>query len=90
MDKLTLKLFITGHTGQSERAILNLRHICDDLLQVDYELTIIDVLESPQTANVERILATPTLIRVLPPPARRLIGDLTDTERVMRELDLLP
>lgn len=88
MDKLTLKLFVTGYNGKSERAIHNLRHICDDWLKVDYELTIIDVLESPHIASQEHILATPTLIKVLPLPARRLIGDLSETELVLRELDL--
>ncbi len=88
MDKLTLKLFVTGHNGKSERAIHNLRRICDEKLKVDYELIIIDVLESPHLANEDHILATPTLIKTLPLPTRRLIGDLSETELVMRELDL--
>jgi circadian clock protein KaiB len=88
MDKLTLKLFVAGHNGKSERAIHNLRHICDDWLKVDYELIIVDVLESPHLADQEHILATPTLIKLLPLPTRRLIGDLSDTQLVLRELDL--
>lgn len=88
MDKLTLKLFVTGHNGKSERAIHNLRHICDEWLKVDYELIIIDVLENPHLADEDHILATPTLIKLLPLPTRRLIGDLSDTQLVLRELDL--
>ncbi|MBF0182408.1 MAG: circadian clock protein KaiB [Magnetococcales bacterium] len=88
--KFILKLYITGHTARSERAIKNLRRICEDDLGGKYEMRVIDILEQPQLAEDEKILATPTLIRVLPPPLRRIIGDLSDTEKVLVGLDLLP
>jgi circadian clock protein KaiB len=88
MDKYRLKLFITGQTSRSSRAITNLRRICEDELGTEYELDIIDVLERPQLAEAERILATPTLIREYPPPARRIIGDLSDTRQVLLGLEL--
>ena len=87
MDKLTLKLYITGQTPQSERAIANLRQLCEDLPE-QYELVIVDVLEHPQLAEDEKILATPTLIKSLPPPLRRVIGDLSNQEQVLLGLDL--
>lgn len=89
MDKqFVLKLYITGRTPRSERAIRNLQHICDNELQGRYEIDIIDVLERPQLAEDERILATPTLIKELPPPLRRIIGDLSDTDKVLLGLDI--
>lgn len=89
MDKLYLKLYIAGDSNRSRHAVTNLRGIFELVGRSDYELKIIDVLEEPQLADEEKIMATPTLIRVLPPPMRRLIGDLSDTEVVLRELDLL-
>ena len=90
MDKFKLRLYITGKTPRSERAIANLREICERDLQGLYELTIIDVLERPQLAEDERILATPTLIKDLPPPLKRIIGDLSNSEKVLIGLDILP
>ena len=90
MNKYLLKLFITGQTPRSALAVTNLRRICDEALGTEYQLIIVDVLERPQLAEDEKILATPTLIKVLPPPARRIIGDLSDTKRVMLGLDLPP
>ena len=88
MNKYLLKLFITGQTQRSVSAIANLRRICEEWLGTDYELVIIDVLERPQLAEDDKILATPTLIRELPLPVRRIIGDLSDTKQVMLGLDL--
>jgi circadian clock protein KaiB len=88
MDKYRLKLFITGQTSRSSRAITNLRRICEDELGTDYELHIIDVLERPQLAEDQRILATPTLIKEFPLPVRRIIGDLSDTKKVLLGLEL--
>jgi circadian clock protein KaiB len=88
MDKYRLKLFITGQTSRSSRAIANLRRICEDALGTEYELNIIDVLERPQLAEDERILATPTLIKEFPLPVRRIIGDLSDTSQVLQGLEL--
>ena len=88
MGKFLLKLYITGQTLRSERAVANLRRIGEEGLAGDYELTIIDVLEQPQLAEEEKILATPTMIKVSPPPIRRIIGDLSDIKQVLMELDL--
>jgi circadian clock protein KaiB len=90
MNKYQLKLYITGHTTRSERAISNLRRICEEELRGAYEMHIIDILERPQLAEDEKILATPMLIKQIPPPLRRLIGDLSDTEKVLLGLDLRP
>jgi len=89
MNKPILQLYITGLTPRSERAIANLRRICEEKLDGRYEMVIIDVLERPQMAEDERILVTPTLIKPLPLPPRRVIGDLSDMEKVLSELDLL-
>ncbi len=90
MNKYVLKLYITGHTPQSKRAISNLRRICEAELKGQYEMRVVDILEHPQLAEHERIIATPTLIKNLPPPLRRVIGDLSDTGRVLLGLDLAP
>ena len=90
MNEVVLKLYITGRTPKSERAIANLRRICEKELGGQYRLDIVDVLEQPQLAEDERILATPTLIRELPAPLRRIIGDLSNTEKVLLGLDLQP
>lgn len=86
--KFVLKLYITGRTPRSEHSIANLRKLCEEEMAGRYELQIIDILERPQLAEDEKILATPTLIKELPPPLRRIIGDLSDRERVLLGLDL--
>jgi circadian clock protein KaiB len=78
-----LKLFVTGKTPRAELAIANIRRICEEELKGQYKLDIIDVLEHPELAEDEKILATPTLIKQLPPPLRRVIGDLTNKEKVL-------
>jgi circadian clock protein KaiB len=88
MPEYVLKLYITGHTPRSKRAVATMRHICENELDGEYELHIIDVLERPQLAEDEKILATPTLIKVLPTPLRRLIGDLSNIDKVLLGLDL--
>lgn len=90
MSIYTLKLYVTGNTPRTERAIQNLRRICDEMLAGQYRMVVIDVLERPQLAENERILATPTLVKQLPPPLRRIIGDLSDVEKVLLGLDLHP
>lgn len=89
MDKARLTLYITGQTPKSQRAIANMRRICEEELNSQYELFIIDVLERPQLAESERILATPTLIKDLPLPLRRIIGDLSNKENVLLGLDVV-
>jgi circadian clock protein KaiB len=86
MQKPIFKLYITGQTPRSERALANLRQICDDALGSNYELVIIDVLEQPHLAEEDRVMVTPTLIKLVPPPPRRVLGDLSDRERVLSEL----
>jgi circadian clock protein KaiB len=81
-------LYITGTSPRAQIAIANLRRICDEDLAGEYELQIIDVLEHPQLAEDEKILATPTLVKQLPPPLRRVIGDLSDREKVLLGLEL--
>src|SRR5438128_7437 len=90
MQKFLLKLFVTGQTPRSLRAIANLRRICDEELDGLYEMVVIDVLERPHLAEDEKILATPTVVKELPQPIRRIIGDLSDFERVLVGLDLRP
>jgi circadian clock protein KaiB len=87
--KYLLKLFVTGKTPRAELAIANIKRICDEELSGRYQLEIIDVLENPEAAETEKILATPTLIKQLPPPLRRVIGDLTDKEKVLFGLAVL-
>jgi circadian clock protein KaiB len=88
MEKFLLKLFITGQTSRSRRATENLRRLCEQELGGQYEMQVIDVLERPQLAEDEQILATPTVVKELPPPVRRIIGDLSDAEKVLLGLDM--
>ena len=90
MTNFKLRLYITGYTSHSRRALENLRQICDEELQNEYELEVIDILEHPQLAEHEKILATPTLVKKLPEPVRKIIGDLSDREKVLFGLDLFP
>lgn len=87
-NKYKLRLYITGRTQQSQRALDNLRNICEADLKGLYEIDVIDVLENPGLAEVEKILATPTLVKRLPEPVRKIIGDLSDREKVLFGLDL--
>ena len=83
-----LKLYITGQTPNSIRAMDNLEKICEDLAG-EYELRIIDILKDPQLAEDDKIIATPTLVKELPPPLRKIIGDLSDSDKVLLGLDLV-
>ena len=85
-----LRLFVTGSSPRAETAVANLRRICEQELRGQYELQVIDVLKEPQLAEKEKILATPTLIKQLPPPLRRVIGDLSDTGKVLLGLEVRP
>jgi circadian clock protein KaiB len=88
LSKYLLRLYVTGKTARAEQAIENLRKICDEELEGRYDVEIIDVLESPELAEEEKILATPTLIKRLPPPLRRVIGDLSQKEKVLLGLEV--
>jgi len=83
-----LRLYVAGATPQSVRAIANVKKICEENLQERYELEVIDLYQQPQLAQGEQIIAVPTLIKKLPLPLRRIIGDMSNTERVLVGLDL--
>ena len=89
-EKYVLKLYITGMTPRSRVAIRNLQKICEEHLKGWYELEVIDIYQQPTLAKGEQIIAVPTLIKKLPEPVRRLIGDMSATDRVLLGLDLKP
>jgi circadian clock protein KaiB len=84
-----LKLYVAGNTPNSIRALKTLNTILEEEFQGVYALKVIDVMKNPQLAEEDKILATPTLAKILPPPVRKIIGDLSDRERVLIGLDLL-
>ena len=83
-----LRLYVAGQTPKSIQAFTNLKVICEEHLQGRYEIEIIDLLQNPQLARGDQILAVPTLVRRLPEPIKKIIGDLSNTERVLVGLDL--
>jgi circadian clock protein KaiB len=85
-----LRLYIAGQTARSLAALANLQRICDEHLEGRYRLEVIDLLERPQLARGDQIFALPTLVRKLPVPIRKLVGDLSDTESALVGLDLRP
>ena len=85
-----LRLYVVGATAGSQRAISNLREICETELAGRYELEVIDIYQQPRLAEGEQIIAAPTLVKELPLPVRRLVGDMSDRDRVLLGLDLLP
>jgi circadian clock protein KaiB len=85
-----LKLYVAGQTAKSLQAFSNLKRICDEHLAGEYSIDVIDLLKNPQLAAGDQILALPTLVRRLPEPVRKIIGDLSNTERVLVGLDLQP
>lgn len=85
-----LRLFVTGSTPRSTRAIANMRKICEENLNGRYDLEVIDVYENPEATRELQVIATPTLIKILPEPLRRIIGDLSDKEKVLAGLNLMP
>ena len=89
-DFYDLRLYIAGQTARSLAALANLQKICDEHLKGRYRIEVIDLLERPQLARGDQILALPTLVRKLPEPIRKLVGDLSNTERALVGLDLRP
>lgn len=83
-----LRLYVTGATPSSVRAIASIKRICEERLQGRYELEVIDLYQQPEMAKGEQIIAAPTLIKKLPLPLRRVIGDMSDIERVLVGIDL--
>ncbi len=84
----SLRLYVAGQTPRSLEAFANLKKICEEHLKGRYEIEVIDLLENPKLAKGDQILAIPTLVRKLPEPVRKIIGNLADTERVLVGLDL--
>ncbi len=87
-SRYILKLYVAGQSPKSVNAIVNIKKICEENLLGRYELDVIDLYQQPQLAQGEQIIAVPTLIRRLPPPLRRIIGDMSNTERVLAGLDI--
>jgi circadian clock protein KaiB len=85
-----LKLYVAGQTSKSIAAFANLKKICDEHLAGKYRIEIVDLLKNPQLAKGDQIIAVPTLVRQLPPPVKKIIGDLANTERVLVGLDVIP
>ena len=88
-EPYVLRLYITGMTPRAGRAIENVRAICDEHLEGRYDLEVIDVYQQPVLAKDEQIIAAPTLIKQLPLPLRRIIGDMSNRDRVLAGLDLI-
>jgi len=89
-EQWILKLYVAGQTPKSILAFSNLKKICEEHLNGKYQIEIIDLLEKPQLAKGDQILAVPTLVRKLPTPLKKIIGDLSNTERVLVGLDISP
>ena len=87
-EKYHLRLYVAGNTPKSSRAISNLKAICEEHLPDRYDLTVVDLYEQPERAKEDQIMVAPTLVRQLPLPVRRIIGDLSQLDRVLAALDL--
>ena len=85
-----LRLYVAGQTPRSVTAFKNLKEICEEYLQGKYHIEVVDLMENPTLARGDQILAVPTLVRKLPQPIRKIIGDLSNTERVLVGLDIQP
>lgn len=87
-ESYLLRLFVTGMTPNSKKAVENIKRICEEYLKGRYELEVIDIYQQPELAEEEHVFAAPTLIKKNPLPLKRLIGDMSDTEKVLSGLDL--
>ncbi len=87
-ERYVLRLYVTGHTPLSTKAIVRIRKICEEHLKGRYDLEVMDISQNPKLAASEQIIAAPTLIKKLPLPLRRFIGDMSQTERILLGLDL--
>ena len=83
-----LRLYVTGSTGRSLRAVYNLKKICEEHLPDDYDLEVIDIYKHPEAAREEQIIAAPTLVKKLPTPLRKFVGDLSNTQKILIGLDI--
>ena len=88
--RYVLRLFVSGTTARSTRAIENLRRLCEEQLQGRYTLEVVDIYQHPEAARDNQIVAAPTLVKLLPDPVRHIVGDLANEERVLRGLNLSP
>ena len=86
--KYILRLYVTGSTGRSLKAVYNLRKICEEHLPNDYELEVIDIYKDPEAAREAQIVAAPTLVKRLPLPIRKFVGDLSNTQKILVGLDI--
>ena len=89
-ERWDLRLYVAGQTPKSLAAFANLKKICEEHLKGKYHIEVIDLLQNPKLARGDQILAIPTLVRKLPPPLKKIIGDLSNTERVLVGLDMRP
>jgi circadian clock protein KaiB len=89
-EQWTLRLYVAGTTAKSLTAFANLKRICETHLKGQYQIEIVDLIEHPEHAKADQIVAIPTLVRLLPPPLKKIIGSLADEERVLVGLDLRP
>jgi circadian clock protein KaiB len=89
-DRYVLRLYVTGSTPRSTRAIANIRALCEKHLAGRYDLEVVDIYQQPVLAKGEQIIAAPTLVKKLPSPLRKVIGDLSNTEKVLMGLDIRP
>ena len=87
-NNFILKLYVAGSTSRSLAAITNIRNFCEDHLQNRYRLEVIDIYQQPASARENQVVAAPTLVKLLPPPLRRMIGDFSNEERILVGLDL--
>src|ERR1041384_2703323 len=86
--KYILRLYVSGSSGRSLRAIHNLKKLCEEHLPNDYDLEVIDIYENPRAAREEQIIAAPTLVKKLPTPLRKFVGDLSNTQKILIGLDI--
>ena len=86
--KYILRLYVTGSTGRSLRAVYNLKKICEEHLPDDYDLEVIDIYKDPEAAREAQVIAAPTLVRRLPLPIRKFVGDLSNTQKILVGLDI--
>jgi circadian clock protein KaiB len=85
-----LRLYIAGVSPRSSHAVENIKKICEEYLEGRYELEVIDIYQHPELAKMEQVIAAPTLVKKLPPPLRKFIGDLSDREKILVGMDLKP
>lgn len=88
IEHYSLRLFITGNTARSTRAVANIRNVCEEYLPGRYKLEVVDIYQQPGKAAEEQIIAAPTLVKTLPKPLKRIIGDLADRKKVLAGLNL--